>query len=477
MKLIDKLKYFVVKNYIFIIISLIYLILRLPYLLTNAFAPDEYFYYKIGMGSFTIYNKFSLGAIFWEIGWIVGKISFGYGLFTLRILSALFTIFGCFYFYKVVKLYVKDLLFLTVFTISLFSISFFWFNGKIVTPELYLMYPLCYLFYRAIINNKLNKYEYILLGLCVGIKLTALPFAVAIYLYIFLYKIDIKKIVKTIPFLVLGFIISSINIIVNPSSYLKILSSNTGVGHRLIHRFDLLFTLKSYYNHNLITNSWDYVPSHGMDLMLPLFSIGIILFLIFLNNKKTFITAVIAIFLLFLIISSNGRYLFIWYIFTLIPILMGLYISTLKSNKFVKLNLILLIIFSVYNYYTISTFYFKYSNIRSTFSSDIKLNKSTATCIIRAIKRRDIPLYALATYRYPIHDYKGQGLYFISKLRKNNIKIEFILKFNNEKEFYILYHKYRKRFYDMPKYMQYSTMTTKCNNIIIKKINLNRGKK
>ncbi|MDG1436747.1 MAG: hypothetical protein P8P83_03050 [Rickettsiaceae bacterium] len=186
-------KQFMQTNKIFCALTFLFVSLRLNFVvLQDVFVPDE-LWHTAYMQSSKIKNYEGFGAVFWIFGRIIYFIFSSYYLFVLRFLALVAIAISGWYCYKIIQL--NKALFNNKKLVSLlllvfYSSPFFWYTGKIITPEFYLFPIIFYAYYEIILYKGESKKAWLMLGLSVGIKSTAImaTFPIGIYSFFLLKK-------------------------------------------------------------------------------------------------------------------------------------------------------------------------------------------------------------------------------------------------------------------------------------------------
>ena len=128
-----------------------------------------------------ITNYQGFGYIYWLFGHLISLLSNNFRNI-LRILSLLSICISAF-------IYEKSLKGSSLIKISLLAVflttPFFWYGGKLITPEFYIFPIIFYSYFLFLEKNKKNL-AFCLSGLAAGIKLSALPASVPLFIYFIL---------------------------------------------------------------------------------------------------------------------------------------------------------------------------------------------------------------------------------------------------------------------------------------------------
>ena len=367
---------------------------------------------------------------------------------------------GGYYIFKIIKLN-KELYnnkFLTIsLIIAYYSTPFFWYTGKIITPEFYLISIILYSYYKIFAGDYFQKKSWFLFGLALGIKMNAIftIFPIILYILTFLKQsnnlftaITIKKLFKCGFIMFLGFILASPDIIFDNSNFIIRFQDNG------INNFVNADFLQTFYNNLFIKKyAWDLIIYSGLELaILPIFSIFLILFIAILNkNYIVFYINFLSIILVFLILFFQKFY--IWYAFSLaiFPITFCI-ISFKKSNiKHLEFLYLILTFIIIMNSYTSFTTYLPDHKLRTIFSNDIKSYANNTACLnsqINLSKFKNDKIFAKLGINYLGNHYIINGI-FDYNLVKNNLKLETIENkengyFNDKKTLKILHFTHNK---------------------------------
>lgn len=304
--------------------------LRTEYILTDLYFPDELWHtsfmsnpsawvqsdHNSDWNIHTNYQGF--GSMYWFFGYLTTFLSIEFRLL-LRMFSLLSICLAAIYCMRITKNDYEKVLYLIFFL----STPFFWFGGKFITPEYYLL-PLVFLAYILMLNNNNNFIPAFLLGFSIGIKASILPAAIPPLLYYITTvkvwnhkeKINLLKVLMLATF---GFILASPNILWETTKFFENISSNTS------NLSSLSFILLNS------GRAWDLTYVSGLSQILPLLTIffASILFMLLLQ-KKHLLSYLISILFFLLLMKMSGT--LIWHYYSIIPIVFY-YLFILSKSK------------------------------------------------------------------------------------------------------------------------------------------------
>jgi len=299
--------------------------------------PDEqsFIFNSIALGNYLHQFNFSnavdfgpvlgYGYIFWLFNalFIVpfGALGgFSAQIFIGRLVYLFCFVLSLFFTYKTVSIYQEKYTALLG-TFLIFLLPTFAFFGKIISVEYLLCFLLsCFMYLIASDEGNLSKkvsFASLILGIAIGVKLIALPFLLALLLYLFLHSSVVKIYVKSLLLVIAGFFISNPVLLISARArdvLLKSLPINAPFS---------LENLTRCYNFDSFT--WDDIPllgikaGFGNELVLLLFIVFTILS--FISNRKNknrlFILSIYMItFLVFILsVCLKGSTFWTWYLF------------------------------------------------------------------------------------------------------------------------------------------------------------------
>jgi len=367
---------------------------------------------------------------------------------------------GGYYLFKIIKLN-KELYnnkFLTIsLIIAYYSTPFFWYTGKIITPEFYLISIILYSYYKIFAGDYFQKKSWFLFGLALGIKMNAIfaVFPIILYILAFLKQsnnlfttITIKKLFKCGFIMFLGFILASPDIIFDNSSFITRFQGNG------INNFANADLLQTFYN-NLFTKkyAWDLIIYSGLELaILPIISIFLILLIAILNkNHIVFCINFLSIILVFVILFFQKFY--IWYTFSLaiFPITFCVISFNKRNIKHLGYFYLILTFIIIINSYKSFTTYLPDQKMRTIFSNDLKSYANNTACLngqINLSKFKNDEIFTKLGINYLGNHYIVNGI-FDYNLVKDNLKLKAIEDkedgyFNNKKSLKILHFTHNK---------------------------------
>ncbi len=416
------------KHYVFLLPALLFFILRLDYVLIDAFIPDENWFAGVMAADHYDYivplvNFEAYGTAFWTGGKIIHLI-FGdaYFKFALRIITLLCIIVTGYCLYLMLLCTKTSQLLKFTAMLAFFSMPFMWFTGKLITPEFYGM-PLLMISAYFILFREMQKAFFIVLGFAVALKITALPFAFAIFCCYFLLRTQApifsnKNIILAIQctaLFVIGLILCNINIIWDISVFWHHFTQNQSTvavnikDFRFFSLWQDIFTQAGYREGSLIR-----YRGAGL-IILPVFSFILISILIVYNGfqRYLFLSSYFLSLLFFtILVTSRQTYAihFVWYTYTLCLFPLVFYTYSLSFHKMRQnyWHIILLSCFVLTNLIIIVPFYLEDSKNKKLVMADIDNREKIATCIIKRTANID---YTYITFRPFIFDSQSNDLY------------------------------------------------------------------
>lgn len=363
----------------FSFISCLYLFLRHDYFFFLFSVPDEVWHvsYVKNLDIAEVVNYQSFGQIYWiflKLLNIIFKDNIFFVLRTLALLSVVYTGLILLTSFKVCS---KNIINYFI-TIIFFSTPFFWYPGKIITPEFYLL-PILALSIKVCSSNKNFSLSFFLAGLAVGVKLTCLPIIIVLTLLLIFFnksnefKMNLSSISLLFFCFSAGFLSANPIIIYDFNKFLFNLSENTSLSHSLANLFNLNSVILFFYNFFLNKKyAWDFVLISGVHFsVFNIFSLLGLAFCIVLYARRYFIVLLVYIFSLVLMVYINQKN-FIWYAFTLAIIptfLFFLAVNQNPSKQKTKFKLTLACVISVF------IIFFNTMTIYENFNPHFKLNE------------------------------------------------------------------------------------------------------
>ena len=356
---------------------ILFIFFRFSYFTTDLYTPDELWHTGYMNNPSEITNYQGFGLIYWMFGYIISFLGHEFRL-VLRILSLLSIVIASSLIFKMINNSVTKTKTLLVFLFL--SSPFLWYGGKLITPEFYILPIIIYSYY-FLLETSHKKLSFFLSGVCIGIKASIIPAVAPLFLHTFLKEkaLNIKNLVNLIKMssiTIVGIIFSSPNIVWQP----EVFFSNIPTREIQIDYYLNEFINIWQYKLNLI-RAWDLVILYGFSISIfPLTSLSIMIFIfiIYFDGRRK-LSLLITLSLYFLIMTLQSVY--IWHMYSLIPIL--IYYSTIlvKEHKssFIDLSFIVIILVNLYN---VNIFYHDDKNIRNSIYKDIIVNRESHTkCI------------------------------------------------------------------------------------------------
>jgi hypothetical protein len=299
----------------------IFTLLRLPYFTSDAFVPDEVWhtgYMKSRMNILHVPNYQGHGAGFWILGkilyYLLGKSDIF--LFIMKMLSLASLTLSVYYINRIGEIVKSSNRFLII--LCLLTTPLFWWGGKLIFPEFYSIFLLVFSLYYLLkfqANNNL-KFPWILMGFAVGMKFTAIPVVVFIFLISLSFNRPTigfnKKILmysaNALLWFVVGFIICNPFLFLNPQIFFDELLLNGS--------YTVEFSTKRLFHHYkaIISNdlyAWDVIYFGGInESVIPILSfiLAFIYLLLGLPRNWRIILSVILSYLVFItMITLNHK--------------------------------------------------------------------------------------------------------------------------------------------------------------------------
>jgi len=274
--------------------------------------------------------------------------------------------------------------------------SYFYWSGKVIGPE---VISTSFIFFSlAALSLSMRKTSYIFIGISIGIKLTALPAIVYVFLFdMFMKKLNFQKFKATL-LIPIGFLIA------NPTDHFKIFERIFQI--RELTQTSYLNYLESLFTyHRFYQWTWDLVPDGNLEV-LTFNSIVIIIILVLTYTERYtlgFIYTIFIVFQFYFVLSSNDTP-FPWYFLNVVPIslhvfsklkVMEIHIFNFTFLKKINLALIILFISFILNSpHIINQLHQKQyqKDIISNFAIDLK-------CLEKDIKKENLQVVYKAGFK------------------------------------------------------------------------------
>lgn len=394
-----------------------FVVLRAEYILTDLYFPDELWHtafminpsfyiqpdQKIAFNVLTNYQGF--GATYWLLGYLTTFLGSEFRLL-LRTFSLFAICLAAIYCMRISKNHYEKVLYLIFFL----STPFFWYGGKFITPEFYLL-PLVFLAYILMLNKNNTFVSAFLLGFSIGIKASILPAAIPPFLYYItnIQNWNLKEKINLLKILILsilGFVLASPNILWETKTYFENISPISSSTSTVLH---MLFNSG---------RAWDLVNVTGINQLLPLLTIffATVLFILFLP-KKHLLSYLISILFFLLLMRESGTLM--WHYYSIIPIVFY-YLFILSKSK-VDVQKPLYIFFTVgilINMFHLKSFVPIDMKLRANIYNGIDKHRITNTnCIIRKMNNLAADGVIIDT-THLVTTQKNIGLLDINKIRQ-----------------------------------------------------------